>query len=273
MDERILTVIFSRDRPAQLDATLRSLALQCHDSAQLAQCVLYHATSPRYQALYRRLADEHPEATLIVERDFRTDLIRLLEPWRHVLFLVDDNLFVRPFSISEMVGALEAVPCALGFSLRLGRNISYCYPLDQPQPLPPLGEVHPGVLRYRWVGAALDFGYPIELSSSLYRTRDLAPLLTALRYRNPNTLEAALAGQRRQFAATRDELLLFEQSVTFCTPINVVQDEFRNRAGLRHPASVDELAERFERGERIDVAAYASFVPRSCHEEVELRWR
>ena len=54
----------------------------------------------------------------------------------HVLFLVDDALFVRPFRLEVAAQALDSNADALGFSLRLGRNTSNCYVLGRAQALP-----------------------------------------------------------------------------------------------------------------------------------------
>lgn len=185
-----------------------------------------------------------------------------------ILFLVDDNLFVRNFSLGDCLSMLYRIPDALGFSLRLGRNIDYNYMADQPQPLPCFTLESPDVLSFRWTDASGDFGYPLEVSSSIYLLTFLFPFLLAISFGTPNNLETALSMRANFFRHSHPKLLCFEHSVTFCNPINLVQTEYNNRAGRYN--SPDELSERFARGERIDVTAYNGFSPRSCHQEVEL---
>jgi hypothetical protein len=67
--------------------------------------------------------------------------------------------------------------------------------------------------------------------------------------------------------------MCFEQSVTFCNPVNIVQTLYPNRVGEHIYYSVEELLERFERGERIDIQAYNGFVPNACHQEVSLHFK
>ncbi len=73
-------------------------------------------------------------------------------------------------------------------------------------------------------------------------------------------------------AANQPALLCYEQSVTFCNPVNKVQTVYANRAGTASEYAADHLAELFDQGYRVQVAAYAGFVPSACHQEVELTY-
>ena len=191
----------------------------------------------------------------------------------YILFLVDDNIFVRDFSISEVTQALGSVPEALGFSLRLGKNTTYCYSRGAYQRLPSFSQLADRVLGYAWLDADFDFGYPLEVSSSVYRARKIGSLIATLRFHQPNKLEGRLARCSRLFQDTCPRLLCFETSVAFCNPVNMVQQIVLNRAGESAAFTVRELAERFEHGERIDVKSLSGFVPNGCHQEVEISFR
>ncbi len=264
-------ILFSKDRALQLDATLRSLKLHCRDPYRAHWVVIYKASNPQHTRQYQALSKAHPDVAFEAETDFRARVLALAASARLVAFLVDDNLFVRAFSWDDAVEGLHRHPDALGVSLRLGLNTQYCYALDQPQPLPPLLPGTTALLKYQWTDAAHDFGYPLEISSSLFRAADLLPVLSALEFANPNSLEAQLAEQKHRFAARQPFLLCFTASLTFCNPANRVQDAYANRAGDAHPRSAEALAALFEQGRRVDVATYAGHVPRGAHEEVALQ--
>lgn len=270
MDLRV--VIFSKDRPLQLDAALRSLKANAPDIGTAEIRVLYAASRPAFSSLYRVLAGEHPDVRLWRESEFRTDLIDLVRDTHHVLFLVDDTLIVRPFSAMRAVQALEDDESTLGISLRLGCNTTYCYTLDKAQRLPDFEEVGSDLLRFDWTSAEFDFGYPLELSSSIYRTCDVLPLLTSLEYWNPNTLESELAQRASTFSAERPRLGCFTQSVAFSVPANMVQTAWTNRIDGNPGLSADALAERYLRGERLDVDRFRGFVPSAAHEEVPFEY-
>jgi len=265
-------IAFSKDRAMQLDATLRSLALHCRDAYRARWTVIYKASSPQHARQYQTLARAHPAVDFSAENDLRALVLALAARAPHVAFLVDDNLFARAFSWDDALEGLRRHPDALGVSLRLGLNTQYCYALDRPQPLPPLSRGSAALLKFRWTDAECDFAYPLEVSSSLFRSAELLRVLPGLAFSNPNSLEASLAAQKPRYAANQPHLLCYDASVTFCNPANRVQDDYANRAGESHPCSAADLAERFDRGQRVDVAPYAGYVPRGVHEEVALRF-
>lgn len=289
-----LTLIFSKDRPLQLQATLTSFALHCREAAQTPVTVLYRTSSEAFAQGYAQLQQEFQGRLLIEwveECSFRKDLLACLRQppaasrwrrildrlrlrswrprWEQLLFLVDDNIFVRPFSLQAIHGALEQQPSAIGFSLRVGRNTTHCYSMNCAQPLPDFQPVASGLL-FRWVGQTGDFGYPIEVSSSVYRLADLIGLLRTLPYTNPNRLEQVLSSSSSLFAFRKPDLLCFDQSVAFCAPINKVQTILDNRAGASDDYSSEALLERFLAGQRVDVEALRDFVPQAAHVEIDL---
>ena len=302
----MLGLIFSRDRAMQLDGALRSFFLHCSDPQEVRLCVIYKATSAFHVRQYAQLAREYAgraPVRFIEQKQFRRDVLQLLLPqsrddsadgfhrlatrlrawlgllgpvWaaggppRYVLFLVDDNIFVRRFSLRGIHEELAAHPDALGFSLRLGMNTTYCYALDKPQALPPFTQLGKQVLKYDWTSAEYDFGYPLEVSSSIYRLHELFPFLSWISFDNPNTLEGQLAKRARVFRKSRPHLLCCEQSATFCNPVNKVQTVNKNRARPTPEYSSERLSQLFDAGFRIKVEAYTGFVPNACHQEIEL---
>jgi len=319
----IETIIFSRDRAMQLDATLRSFFLHCQDAELAGLNVLYRASTPKSASQYEILKTEYVQVHFIKEEDFRKDLenillqhyesgiqnffyrflstlnqlqptgscilrrierrlskmeiyhklINVLSPLgnKHVFFVVDDNVFIRPFRLETIINGLQIIPDALGFSLRLGKNTTYCYSLNSGQALPEFTILEDQILSFNWTYAELDFHYPLEVSSSVYRAAQILPLLASFPYDNPNTLEGEMAARSSMFAKKFPGLLCFETSITFCNPINKVQSvAIGNRAALIHSYSPEELAQRFDEGDRIDIEAYRNFVPNACHQEVEL---
>jgi hypothetical protein len=263
-------VAFSRDRPLQLDGMLRSLDARCGDRDSFGVTVVWTASSDRMRALYHQLARAHPGVVFVAEADFRRDARRAVRAGRFVLFLVDDAIFVREFRVADGVAILETNERVLGVSLRLGRNTTHCYPIDRSQALPAFRELPGGLLSWDWTTAEHDFGYPFEVSSSLYRSADLVPLLARLPFRNPNTLEGMMARSAHRYRAQRPELAAYPTSVAFCAPMNVVQVVSPNRAGTDPGQSPEALADLFDRGHRMDVDAYRGYTPSGCHEEVDL---
>jgi hypothetical protein len=291
---KIQTIIFSKDRPLQLHATLASFALHEAEGATNPIAVLFRSSTESFANAYARVVVEFDgklSIDWVKEVNFKIDLLDILQGSRpssrlhrfmqrlgvsrpplrstHLLFLVDDNLFVRPFSLQRIVAALSAEPRAIGFSLRIGRNTTSCYPMRCNQPLPCFESSTLG-LCFTWPSQVGDFGYPLEVSSSVYRTTDLISMLRSLPYNNPSRLEQGLAAARGLFARRLSKLLCFEQSVTFCVPLNKVQTIFNNRSSEQENYSSEALNALFLQGYRVDVEAMQYFTPMAAHEEIEL---
>ena len=270
----------------QLDACIRTLDLNCTDGDTCRKRVIFECSNARHAAQYSALGKEHPSVEFIAESDFHEDLQAALSGFKHVLFMVDDNLCVRPFRLGQIISALTFEATAIGFSLRLGRNIERCYSQNDAAQKMPVATESPfpegegaekrderggKILRFLWVGASYDFGYPLEVSSSIFRVSQIAPfLLSGEKIKNPNALEARIDAAKGRFTQSNPDLLCFELSAAFCNPLNVVQYDYPNRVRVDSATSVGALMERFELGYRFEVRGLAGFTPHGCHQEQEL---
>ena len=274
LGRNITALIFSKDRAMQLQATIESFILQCRDNDAADIVVLFKASGEVHHREYDELKEKFPAVTFVEETDFRQQVLSVVERCKYVLFLVDDNIFVKPLSLRDVIAALDSEKNAIGFSLRLGKNTHYCYMLSSQQKLPAFECVREGILRYYWPGAECDFGYPLEVSSSVYRSNEILHLLNQLKFSNPNTLENMMYHNRNTFVSTAPVLLTFEESVTFCNPVNIVQRICENnKFGTIHKFPPEQLADCFSRGMVIDVRKYVGFTPNSAHQEVELYFK
>jgi len=265
-------LIFSKDRPLQLEGTLRTLFAHCKDVETISLKVLYKASDDTLKALYSSLAGEFPSVDFVSEADFRGDLLEIIElAGEFIFFLVDDAIFTHDFSLVLACAALLNTPSAIGCSFRLGENTTYCYPHDRFQTLPVFHELGNGIMQYDWASAELDFGYPLEVSASLFRTHDICPYIKRLDFNNPNLLEEEMANCRDIFIQKYPTLLCFRQSVAFCAPVNKVQNIAPNRSGNRSVWSTRALANLYKKGYRLDRRAYDGFVSNACHQEIELK--
>ncbi len=263
-------VIFSKDRPLQLEATIASFKARCENAGSVKLNVLYTTSNEEMERHYQEIAEQYPDVAFVREFAFKNDLISLIQNSKHVLFLVDDCLFVKDFSIQHFIEPLSAEPTLIGASLRLGRNTTYCYSLDREQSIPQLMPLTNDLNIFEWPTEDCDFAYPLEVSSSIYRTELLLPLLAKLDYKNPNTLEAALSAVAPQLADIFSHLLCPNESIAFCAPINKVQNDFNNRAGTSDDSGPEVLAEKFSLGYRVDIEALHDFTPNACHQEISL---
>lgn len=264
------TIVFSKDRPLQLDGFLRAYFRHCQDPEAAEVYILYACSQARQETSYARLQKRWPNVRFVREIVFKQQLLALAQGATHVLFCVDDSLFFRRFALREMVDLLDRYPRAVGFSLRLGQNTTVCYTVGKAQAVPDHTLVAPEVMCFDWTEAAYDFGYPLELSSSLYRCETILPLLANGPHGNPNTLETWLWRNLDGVRETRPQLLSYRRSAACSIPVNVVQDVYASRHEAGDGQTPEELLTAFEAGMVLDVAKLDGFVPEAAHQPLRL---
>lgn len=259
-------VVFSKDRALQLDAFLRSLNSSLSGAENVTTYVLWAAGSDADVMRYRSLEREHPTTVFVREFWFFEQLVECLRAHQWVGLFVDDTVFVQSWSLTEVLSCLEQEHRAIGFSLRLGRNTSYCFAKDMPQKVPEFHPITDGCLGFDWTRAELDFAYPLELSSSVYASEWLLELLTpGLAIRNPNDLETHLDSCKNHWIQ-RNLLCCYPVSVAFSNAVNTVSLENGNRIGENLETDLADLNECFDKGNRIRVEAFWGLVPNACHQ-------
>lgn len=223
----------------QLDAFLAS----AEEFAQPYDCVsvLYRATGPRYAHAYDELQSGYPSVEWVRETDFRSDLTNLIDEDDLTVFHTDDDVFFAPFPAPTL---REDEVC---LSLRLGRNTTYCYPLDAPEAvLDP--EARDGRIRWEWRKQGKgSFSYPLSVNGHVFRGGDARRWIAQVEFSNPNELEAALQSIDGPLPPM---MASYEHSSVVSIPLNVVNDAYANRAEWTHGA--EELNARFLRGQRFD---------------------
>lgn len=278
-------VIFSKDRPFQLEGLLESLFQNCQDIAEYFGCltVLYKKSPPQEESVetkeapgkktpvdydYSAVGKRYPMVQMLEETDFKANLISVLKGSTSVLFLVDDTIFVAPFCLKDIEAILASEKSLSGVSLRLGKNTNYSYAMNSSQEVPTFSTLKGDLLSYPWLPAKGDFGYPFEVSSSVYLTAELAPVLFEGTYSNPNTLEAELTTLRERTATTL--LGLYPTSRAFSTPLNSVQtNSWQNRASTAETNSAEYLNSLYKHGIRLNVKKLQGMIPIGVHQEID----
>ena len=263
----VKAVIFSKSRPLQLEACLHSLYSNCLDLDQIQVAVLAK-TEGFYTDAYDRVMRDYPDVVFIREADFHTDLCHWMKGADYGLFVVDDCLFYRPFRVMEAVNLLAANASVIAFSLRLGKNITRSYVADREIQQPEF-DVDSGNLLWRWRGADSDWGYPLEVSSTIMQ---VGPNLELYRFGNPNELEDVLS-QEPQYHFGYNYMMSFEQSVAYCVPANIVNTTHTtNRHGANEAFNATNLLDAYMHGQRIDISHLPT--PSAVHQEIEFElWK
>lgn len=269
--QQMIGILFSKDRGMQLDATLRSFFRHCRDTGMVDLKVLYSASSALHEQQYDDLRREYGSVQFLKEEFFRNDVLTLLMSREYALFLADDAVFVREFRLADAVESLQGHTDAIGFSLCLGENTTGHGPQDAPRNIPALTEISEGIVKYRWLEAEHDFGVPLELSGSVYRTPDLLALVKQLPFTCPADLEAGLDAHKSLYAPYRPFLLCPRKSIAFRNPVD--ETPSGSPDGSAGGFGVEKLAVMFRDGLRIAVEAYDGFTPACRKQAVEPQFR
>ena len=252
----IPAIVFSKDRACQLDALLMSIEAYAAGRFDPVY-VLWTYSNPAYRVGYGLCAERHRDVIFLHEVNFREDTLALLEGKKLVCFFTDDDILTGP--VDEGAEETLAWNRVLAFSLRLGRNTTYCYPLAREQVLP--GLIVNGYLEHstftddmqcwRWKEADGDFSYPFSLDGHVLRVADVKTAIQDHGFTNPNQLEDILA-QRASIFFDRPLLASYQHSRLVGIPANRVNATHPNRfaEGWRTHAAA-ELNRRYLAGERI----------------------
>ena len=273
-------IIFSKDRPAQLDALLRSIRERVEGWEKRSLWSVILATStPEFAQGYEIVRAEHRSGALefIDERSrgggFSSIVIETMQrqhqandaPW--CMFLVDDMIFktLWPLDGGKPMRRLKEDPRVLCLSLRMCRRYDYCYPIRKRMKSPFAALFG----RWNWRKASGDWGYPMSLDGHIFRYDDIFPLVQQIEFKNPNTFESKLDQNR---ITTRPLMTCYAESVVVNLPVNRVQNEYTNRAGEKYGVSAEDLNASFLAGKRVNLAPiYALKKNRSCHHELPLQ--
>ena len=258
----ITGIVFSKDRPGQLDALIQSYKDNVQNLAPLI--ILYYASDKKYQAGYDKLIDNYQEFEFIKEKSFKKDLIRSIRKIKSksVFFLVDDILFTRKFDINQL-SSLDLNSYVV--SMRLGSNITYSYIQDREIIQPSINRLNDDIIWWNWIPDNSYWSYPVSVDGHFFLKNEILLMLHLSNFNNPNSLEYKLQKFNEYFSSKRGASINMSVLVNF--PWNKVQTENSNKSG---DISSEKLLNYFMEGKMINHNKYFGKVYNSCHVEEEL---
>tara|TARA_R110000744_G_scaffold3161_2_gene12285 strand:+ start:15167 stop:16063 length:897 start_codon:yes stop_codon:yes gene_type:complete len=275
----ITSIVFSKDRPLQLDLCLKSIKQNLFADNKII--VLYKISTDDYQTHYNKLKEEHEDVDFVSQgysifEDIK-NLVRNSSDY--ITFFTDDDIVFRPVLFKmDKVHDLFHIPYPPGtFSLRMGLNTRA---RDYGDGVP-AEDVIPDKV-YKMAGGDEDFllwnrtsvpvggywSYPLSVDGHIFMKNLIAECCEELchlyeYYNNrgipreqsvwentPNEFESKL--QRFYFSITPN-MASPEFSCVVNSPNNRVQDHMENRSGDKHSFSAEYLLQIFADGSRIDL--------------------
>lgn len=254
-------IIFSKDRGAQLELFLRSMKLHFKEWEEQNIHILYTFSNYLFGKGYDITKELHPEFNYILEKNFKQDLLLTMDKnEKFSTFFVDDIIFKEDFSIGdEKMKMLETDNNILCLSLRLHPRLTYCYPARCKMVSPSPDKNN----KFNWIGKTGDYGYPMSLDGSIFRTNEILYRLQHLSYSNPNTLESNMASS----PIKKSFMLMYDKSVIVNNPANKVQNFNQNVHGN---ISAEYLNGEYLKGKTISLENSKGIENISCHQEIDI---
>tara|TARA_R110002020_G_scaffold177788_1_gene370535 strand:- start:692 stop:1600 length:909 start_codon:yes stop_codon:yes gene_type:complete len=275
------SIVFSKDRPLQLDLCIKSLKQNLFDDNNIS--VLYKTSNDSYKEHYNRLKVEYPDINF-VEQGYCIfdDLVDLVsQSSDYLAFFTDDDIVFRKidFTIENVDVVFKAPEPPCTFSLRMGLNSrtrDYGDGEQREDPVPkPIYKIEmpssqEAFLLWNRTGIGLGgyWSYPLSVDGHIFTKNFMLSCCEELAHlrkfynskgvprakyswgQTPNEFESKL--QRFYFSMT-PMMASAEFSCVVNSPNNRVQNEAQNRNGDQYSYDADYLAEQFAEGKRIDL--------------------
>ncbi len=262
-------VIFSYNRPLQLFALLESVEKYITGLGEIH--VIYRAGDENYARAYDEVCKAFSTAQFSKQGgnpagDFKPLTLKATfdSPSKYVLFAVDDIVVKDHINISKCIVALEKTG-AYGFYLRLGKNLSECYPLRCKQSVPPLIDVEQELFSWKFSEGSCDWAYPHTVDMTLYRKQDAKIDFQAMQYHSPNVLEGRWHGRSGKIMSRCG--LCYQQSKVVNMPLNRVQSDINNRHMRTLPPI--QLLKIFNENKKMDINPLFCINNKAAHMEYE----
>ena len=261
-------VIFSKDRPVQLNALLESYKKFVKNPATLY--IIYNYSSESFKKAYDEVFDDYDDLIEEKVRDdkgFKATLVGVLKSIKSqkIFFLVDDILFKNYLNLDECnkFPTYEYV-----ISLRHGNHLDYCYTQKKKQKLPKFFNIEEGeYLFWNWNKAQLDWSYPLSVDGHIFDKEEFLIMIECQNYKAPNTLEEMLQKFNKIYLKRKG--VCWKNSRIFNIPCNLVQTEAYNHHGDFHQ---DDLLKKWNEGKKIDIVSFEGIRNNGVHQEVSFNF-
>ena len=253
--QSIPVIVFSYDRPFQLNSLLSSL------DENLSPPTIVHvvckcsckAIRQYYEDIHNKYAAEglHRINFIYEDKSFKVSTIKALLACRlqkvsHVLFMVDDQIMFRQTCLSSILKNLNKHILA---TFRFGLNTSSSFNLSKHQSLEDYSPVLTDeIVSWKPVFANDEFSYVFSLDATIFPLTIALYFCCTLQYKGPNSLESSMNYCAALFKLFRFRLFALLDQTCVNIPFNLVQEEVSN---INLGFSADELISFYLNGKKV----------------------
>lgn len=297
MIKPVSNIVFSMNRPLQLEAYLESLYRHMPED-KIQTYIIYKSNlfNEQYNELFRR----YPDCIVINEKNFHDDFVNLIGQVdsRYILFGTDDVVYYDSVDFGVIENTFGKFPKDIfGFSLRLS-------PLNLKEDSDQITKIDIGgetIYRLNWKkGRNRNARYPFELNTTVYKKELVAKIIkyvarkypklikifskesllvkilssvTSLKdfliaintFHDPNTLEGFCYRWCRNHKLRVPSYLYFQKNCGSAIQVNRVNTTMENPVDGSNEHTVEVLNEKYIQGYRFDLDMIEKNKPVETH--------
>lgn len=263
-------IIFSKNRPCQLNLLLDSISK--YSNTLFNNITVLYKFDIEFNSGYELLKQRHHDICFRPEKQFRNDLLSLIDPlYSTTTFMVDDAVIYSDINQYKQLIEISLNSSVVCFSLRLGFNCKYSHPADLHYNIGEYYETE-HLIEFDYTNQRGDFNYPLSTDGHIFQTNLILSLLKQIDFYNPNTLESALQIFTKSNSLPK-KIVSFKESKLVSIPVNLVNDTFNNRNGLEFYMSEKELNEKYLNGNIIDLDSLNFTNINGPHKEIKYEFK
>ena len=297
MKRLVSNIVFTKNRPLQLDGYLESLYR--HFPAELIQTYILYKPE-LFDDQYRQLFEKYSDCIVIRETDFSADFFRILNrvDTEYILFGIDDVVYFDSVDFDIIKKTFEEFPDDIfGFSLRLSRR-------NMMESNDPINEADVGeqmIYSINWTqGRTPGTRYPFELCATIYKSELVRNIIKSSRknntlcenlfapnsrvvgilskiirrhkllkmfgyFYNPNTLESWNCRWSQRHAEKLPGRLYFQELCASAIQVNMVNVTDRKTFEGSAEHTVKALSKKYKEGFRLDLVFISNNKPTEPH--------
>lgn len=293
MEKMISNIVFTKNRPLQLEAYLQSLYR--YFPAELIQTYIIYKVE-LFRNEYESLFQKFPNCTVVEERDFHSDCIKVINQanTKYIMFGIDDVVFFDSVDIDLIDQTFrEHENNIFGFTLRFSPES-----LESSKDV--ITEVvvnNQKVYSLNWKnGQTAHSGYPFELCCTIYTTESVKKIVNSVMNNNPiirkifspdgllikglrttrfarkilksfgyffspNTLESWNCRWCQNHGDQLPGFTYFQKLCAAAIQVNMVNTSTKNTFGETAEHTVEALNNKYQQGYRLDIDFIAGNKP------------
>ena len=273
----ITSIIFSKDRPLQLDLCLNSIKKNFPQSTE--NLVLYN-NSDEFMPAQKILQSEHRDVAFWTQTNsLFYDINRLVKESKneYICFFVDDCIFFHDVDLPKEMLENPNICC---FSLRMGKNITERKHNDVTYQDLPFNYGFDSTGKYMlWNKTSHCYGsywsYSHSVDGHIFKKSDMQEMTSELwdisQFKSwnqtPNEFESAI---QRFWPLSPAAMICPIKSCVVNSPNNKVQDSHNNRSGDYFDYDEKTLLEKYKSGSRIDLKKLDFSDIKCPHTEIDI---